>query len=99
MFSHIVVFWTKPDKTDAVDQLLAGAETHLKPIPGALIFHVGRMTTDGRPTVENSYQVALTTVFASRQAREAYRAHAGHERFKNEFCTPNVERLVIYGFA
>src|ERR1051326_6355377 len=98
MFSHIVVFWTKPDKADAVEQLIVGAETHLKSIPGALMFHVGRMVTDGRATVESSYQVALTTVFASWQAREAYRAHPGHELFKNEFCTPNVERLVIYDF-
>jgi hypothetical protein len=98
MFSHIVIFWTKKDQSDAADKLIAGAERYLKPIPGVLVFHIGRMVTDGRSTVENSYQVALTTVFASREARETYRAHAAHERFKNEFCTPNVERLVIYDF-
>lgn len=98
MFSHIVIFWTKKENADAVDQLIAGAEAHLKPIPGALIFHIGRMVTDGRPIVERSYQVALTTVFESRQAREMYRAHPGHERFKNEFCTPLVERNLVYDF-
>ena len=70
MFSHIVIFWTKPDQPNAADALIAGAEQHLKPIPGGLTFHVGRMVTDGRSMVESSYQVALTTVFASRQARE-----------------------------
>ena len=63
-----------------------------------LVFHVGRMVTDGRPIVESSYQVALTTLFASQAAREAYKAHPGHERFKNEVCTPNVARHLIYDF-
>jgi heme-degrading monooxygenase HmoA len=99
MFSHIVIFWTKPEKPDAVASLLAGAEQHLKPIPGVLVFHVGRMVTDGRPAIENSYQVALTTVFASREAREEYRAHPSHERFKQEVYLPNCARCLIYDFA
>lgn len=98
MFSHIVVFWTKKEIAGAAEQLIAGAEKHLRPIPGATVFHVGRMVTDGRPVVESSYQVALTTVFESRQARETYRAHPGHDRFKNEFCVPLVERHAIYDF-
>jgi hypothetical protein len=98
MFSHIVIFWTKADQPNAVDALIASAEQYLKPIPGVLVFHVGRMVTDGRPRVESSYQVALTTVFASRQAREEYRAHAGHERFKQEAYTPNCALCLVYDF-
>ena len=98
MFSHIVIFWTKADQPNAVDSLIAGAEQHLKPIPGVLVFHVGRMVTDGRPRVESSYQVALTTLFASRQSREEYRAHPGHERFKQEAFTPNCARCLVYDF-
>ena len=98
MFSHIVIFWTKPDQPNAVDALITGAEQHLKRIPGVLVFHVGRMVTDGRPRIESSYQVALTTVFASRQAREQYRAHPAHEQFKQEVYTPNCARCLIYDF-
>ncbi|MBI1839917.1 MAG: Dabb family protein [Verrucomicrobia bacterium] len=98
MFSHIVVFWVKPGKPDAVDQLIAGAKRHLEPIPGVLVFHVGRMVTDGRPVVESGYQVALTTVLASRETLAGYRAHPGHERFKQEVCAPNVERYRVYDF-
>jgi stress responsive alpha/beta barrel protein len=98
MFSHIVIFWTKADPPNAAEALIAGAEQHLKPIPGVLVFHVGRMVTDGRPVVESSYQVALATVFASRQAREEYRAHPGHERFKQEVYVPNCARCLIYDF-
>ena|SRR5437870_4269288 len=98
MFSHIVIFWTKPDKPDAVDALIAGAEQHLKPIPGVILIHPGRMVTDGRSIVESSYQVALTTVFASRQAREQYRTHPGHERFKQDAYAPNCVRCLVYDF-
>src|SRR5262245_18289569 len=98
MFSHIVILWTKPEQPNAVAALIAGAEQHLKPIPGVLMFHVGRMVTDGRPVVESSYQVALTTVFASRQAGEEYRAHPGHERFKQEAYTPNCDGCLVYDF-
>ena len=98
MFSHIVIFWTNSGQPNAVDALIVGAEKHLKPIPGVLLFHVGRMVTDGRAIVESSYQVALTTVFASRAAREEYRAHPSHERFKQEVYTPNCARCLIYDF-
>jgi hypothetical protein len=98
MFSHIVIFWVKPNKPDAIEQLIDGAEKYLRPIPGVLTFHIGRMVTDGKPTVESSYQVALTTVLASSEAREIYRRHPGHARFKEEICAPNVERYLVYDF-
>lgn len=99
MFSHIVIFWTKPGKPDAVGQLMAGAERLLKPIPGVRVFHIGRMVTDGKPTVESSYQVALTTVLESREAREVYRSHPAHGQFKEEVCAPNVERYLVYDYV
>jgi hypothetical protein len=43
MFSHIVVFWTDPAQPDAADKLIAGADKYLKPIPGVLQFHAGKM--------------------------------------------------------
>lgn len=98
MFSHIVIFWTNAGQPNAAEALIAGAEQHLKAIPGLLFFHVGRMVTDGRPVVESSYQVALSTAFATRAARERYSAHPAHERFKQEVYTPNCARCLIYDF-
>jgi hypothetical protein len=43
MFSHIVVFWTVSLNRSAADELLAGANTLLKNIPGVLQFHAGKM--------------------------------------------------------
>jgi len=98
MFSHIVIFWTNPSQPNAAEALIAGAEEHLRPIPGVLLFHVGRMVTDGRHVVESSYQVALTSVFATRSDREQYRAHSAHERFKQEIYALNCARCLVYDF-
>ena len=98
MFSHIVIFWTKPENPRAVDELIAGAERYLKPIPGILLFHVGKMISSPRPVVEQSYQVALNVVFATRQVREAYRAHPLHKEFEEEVLKKNYEKCLVYDF-
>src|SRR3954464_5042167 len=43
MFSHVVIFWTDPAQPNAADDLIAGANKFLRPIPGSLHFHVGKM--------------------------------------------------------
>jgi hypothetical protein len=42
MFSHVVIFWTDPANPKAADELLAGMDKYLRPIPGVLHFHAGR---------------------------------------------------------
>jgi len=39
MFSHIVIFWANPDKPNATEEILAGAEKYLRPVPGVRLFH------------------------------------------------------------
>lgn len=98
MFSHVVIFWTDPSNPKATDELIAGAERYLKPIPGMLHFHVGRMVPSPRPVVEQSYQVALNTVFPSQEAREAYRAHSRHKQFEEEVLRKTYRKCVVYDF-
>src|SRR5438309_5664133 len=68
MFSHVVIFWTDPKNPNAADELIAGMEKYLRPIPGALHMHIGKMVTSPRPVVDQSYQVALNLVFANKKA-------------------------------
>jgi hypothetical protein len=63
MFSHVVIFWTDPNNPQAADDLIAGANKYLKPIPGVLHFHVGKMAPSHRAVVDQSYQVALKPGF------------------------------------
>ena len=98
MFSHIVIFWTKPENPNAVDDLIAGAKKYLQPIPVVRSFHVGKMASSPRAVVDQSYQVALNLTFDSRQGEEAYQIHPLHLEFVERVFKPNCARAVIYDF-
>ncbi len=98
MFSHIVIFWTKPGLAHAADELLAGMERYLKPIPGVLSFHAGRMAPSHRAVVDQTYQVALNLVFPDKQAQDAYQVHPLHLEFVDKVFKPVCERVVVYDF-
>ena len=70
MFSHVVIFWTDPANPNAADELLAGMEKYLRPIPGVLHFHAGKMASSHRPVVDQTYQVALNLVFPDKRTQE-----------------------------
>ena len=99
MFSHVVIFWTKPGIADAADQLLAGMEQYLRPIPGALSFHIGRMVPSHRPVVDQTYQVALNLVFPDKAAQDAYQVHPSHLEFVERVFKRVCDRVVVYDFA
>lgn len=98
MFSHVVIFWTDPENPAAVGELLAGAEKYLRPIPGSLAFHVGKMVGSPRPVVEQSYQVALNILFTDKQAQDDYQIHPQHIEFVEKVFKPNCTKVVIYDF-
>ncbi len=98
MFSHIVIFWTKPGLANAADDLLAGMERYLKPIPGVLNFHAGRMTRSRRAVVDQTYQVALNLVFPDKQTQDAYQVHPLHLEFVEQVFKRVCERVVVYDF-
>ena len=98
MFSHVVIFWTDPNKAGAAEALLAGAEKYLKPIPGIVRFHVGRMSTSHRPVVDQTYQVALHVQFNSKKEQDDYQVHPLHLEFVERCFKPNCARVVVYDF-
>ena len=98
MFSHVVIFWADPDNPQAADELLAGAEKFLRPIPGVLNFHVGKMVPSHRPVVDQSYQVALNVQFSSKQAQDDYQTHPLHLQFVEQAFKPNCAKVCVYDF-
>src|SRR5437016_11416921 len=98
MFSHIVIFWTDPNNPKAADELIAGANKYLKPIPGALHFHVGKMAPSQRPVVDQSYQVALTISFPDKKAQDDYQAHPLHVEFIESVFKKVCQRVTVYEF-
>ena len=98
MFSHVVIFWTDPMKPNAAAELINGAEKYLKPIPGVLSFHVGKMAPSHRPVVDQSYQVALNLVFPDKKAQDDYQVHPLHIEFVEKAFKPNCAKVVVYDF-
>ena len=98
MFSHVVIFWTDPKNSKAADALIAGAEKYLKPIPGVISFHIGRMVPSHRPVVEQTYQVALNLTFPNKKVQDDYQVHPLHLEFVEKVFKPNCARCVVYDF-
>lgn len=98
MFSHIVVFWTDPAQPDAADKVVEGAKRYLPGIPGIEHFHVGKKVGSDRPIVDQSYQVALNTVFTDKQAQDNYQVHPMHVEFVEKVFKPLCTKAVIYDF-
>ena len=98
-FSHVVIFWTDPAQANAPDELIAGALKYLQPIPGITYFHIGKMVGSHRAVVDQTYQVALNTGFASKQAQDDYQVHPLHLEFVARCVKPLVKRVAVYDFA
>jgi hypothetical protein len=98
MFSHVVIFWTEPANPKAADELLAGMEKYLRPIPGVLHFHAGKMASSHRPVVDQTYQVALSIAFPDKQAQDDYQAHPLHIEFVNNVFKKTCQKVVVYDF-
>ncbi len=100
MFSHVVIFWIKPDAApDAADQLLAGCHQYLTELPGVLSFHAGKMVSSPRAVVDQTYQVGLNVVFVDKAAEAAYQVHPRHLEFIDKVFKPLCARATIYDFA
>jgi hypothetical protein len=98
MFSHVVIFWTDPNNPKAADELIAGANKYLKPIPGLLHFHVGKMATSHRPVVDQTYQVALNLIFPDKKTQDDYQVHPMHVEFVEGVFKKTCKKVVVYDF-
>lgn len=98
-FSHVVIFWTDPSNPKSVDELIAGGERYLKPIPGVIQYHMGRMVGSPRPVVDQSYQVALNLIFPNKKAQDDYQVHPLHVEFVEKVLKVHCKRAVVYDFA
>jgi len=87
MFSHIVIFWIKPDVEDAEKRLVDGLNHYLPDIPGVISMHVGRCAPSDRPVVDQSYQVALNITFKNKIVQDEYQASSSSRRCSSKSAT------------
>ena len=98
MFSHVVIFWTDSANPKATDELIVGAAKYLKPIPGIIHFHVGKMAGSHRSVVDQTYQVALNLVFADKKTQDDYQTHPLHVEFVEKVFKRLCKKVVVYDF-
>ncbi len=98
MFSHVVIFWTDPTNPQSADELIAGAEKYLKPIPGVLQFHIGKMSPSPRSVVDKTYQVALNLAFPDKKTQDDYQVHPLHLEFVDKVFKRVCHQVVVFDF-
>jgi hypothetical protein len=88
MLSHAVYFTLRDRTPAAAAKLVASCREHLTGHPGTAAFSVGTRAADyDRQVNDRDYDVALTIVFESHAAHDAYQAAERHERFIAENAT------------
>lgn len=93
MLVHTVYFWLKPGVDRAAFK--AAVET-LAGIPGLTACHVGTPApTTKRPVIDDTYDVALTTVMPDIATHDAYQQHPLHLQFL-QHCRDQWSRVQVY---
>ena len=80
--SHAVYFTLKHRTPEAATKLVASCRQHLTGHPGTVFFSVGTRAAEyDRQVNDRDYDVALTIVFDSHAAHDAYQTAPRHEQF------------------
>ena len=96
MLGHMVYFTLKDRSPAAVENMLAACRKYLTGHPGMTFFAVGTLVADlKRPVNQLDFDVALQTVFESREAHDAYQVHPRHVQFIEE-NKANWERVRVF---
>tara|TARA_Y100001960_G_C14256326_1_gene625320 strand:- start:106 stop:483 length:378 start_codon:yes stop_codon:yes gene_type:complete len=99
MFSHIVIFWTKPEVENSEQRLIDGLNHYLPDIPGVISMHVGKCAPSDRPVVDQSYQIALNITFKNKIVQDEYQVHPQHVEFVEKVFKEVCDKVVIYDFG
>ena len=98
MFTHVVLFWLKPDApAEARERLLDDCRSLLAGIETLRFFDAGQPAMTPREVVDNSYHVGLLTVFADKAGHDIYQEHPLHQEFLRR-NKPYFDRVRIYDF-
>jgi len=85
--SHAVYFTLRDRTPEAAARLVASCRQHLTGHPGTVAFSVGTLAEYDRQVNDRGFDVALTIVFESHAAHDAYQTAPRHEEFIAENAT------------
>jgi hypothetical protein len=95
MLSHAVYFMLKHRTPEAAATLVAACRKHLTGHPGTVAFSVGTLADYDRAVNDRDHDVALTIVFESRAAHDAYQVADRHEQFIAE-AAPTWAKVRVF---
>ncbi len=100
---HMVIIWLKQPGDATVRQQYIDASKPLANLPGVLSYQVGVPATIKRShanaSVDESYDVAIASVFESPQAYEAFLKNPQYAQIAQGVLRPLVEKYQVYDFT
>jgi hypothetical protein len=98
MIERVVLLKLKPEHAtpEARAVVARRALEALRPIPGVLAVSAGAPADEA---AEKSWDVIITTRFATLADADAYRDHPDHRRFVDEFVEPRCQVRKLWNFA
>jgi hypothetical protein len=99
---HLVIIWLKQPGDATVRQQYIDASKPLANLPGVLSYELGIPATIKRShanaSVNESYDVAIASVFESPQAYEAFLKNPQYAQIAQGVLRPLVEKYQVYDF-
>lgn len=98
---HVVIVWLKQTGDTAVRQQYIEASKAIAQLPGVISYELGTPAAIKRRNsrvADESYDVAVDSVFESQQAYEAFLKDPEYGRIAQDVLRPMVEKYQVYDF-
>lgn len=100
---HLVVVWLKQAGDEKLRQQYIEESKRLAQLPGVLAYDVGTPAAIQRghanAALDESYDVAVSSVYESREAYEAFLKNPEYLRVAQQVLRPLVDKYKVYDFS
>ncbi|MGR9087762.1 MAG: Dabb family protein [Gammaproteobacteria bacterium] len=102
-YHHVVIVWLKRHGDPEAQRRYIEGSKRLSRLPGVLDYAVGPVADIKRdtpsPSVDNSFDIAVSATFESQEALENYSKHPEHHKVIQEVLKPLVDKYRVYDFV
>ena len=92
---HVVLCWLKQD---ASPELFIRTVKELKSIPHVKSISTGRKTHSIEPVADNSFDIAFTVTFDSKDKLQSYLQHPLHQQALETVFKPALKKVIVYDY-
>lgn len=95
MLTHHVLFWLKPETTEAQKEAFRKGLESLRRVETVEALYIGIPAPISRAVVDTTYTFSLNIIFKDLAAHDVYQVHSLHKGFLEDFRA-HFEKVVIY---